>query len=92
MDYPGLCLFNAGKILGITDRFMQGLAALAFLGWMQGRDPDCVLDTGAFLQLRMCDPEIVGEPIPSSLLDLMIILAIFCSGSFLVWRGNRKKP
>jgi hypothetical protein len=71
---------------------MQGLAALAFLGWMQRRDPDCILTTGVFLQLRMCDPLIIGEPMPSSFLELVLILVIFCSGCFLVWRGNKKKP
>ena len=84
--------FRALRVFTITGRLMQGLAALAFLGWLQGRDPDCVLETGVFLQLRMCGPEIAGEPVQTSrFLRLVIILVVFALGALLVRLNGRKQ-
>jgi len=62
------------KWIGIA---LQAFAALWLLGWLQGNDPDCFLETGILLQLRMCDSAIVG--------DTQIFPAIYLAAMALIF-------
>lgn len=78
---------RAVKLLGI---FLEAVALLGLLGWLQAGDPDCVLEAGTFAQIRLCAPEIAGEPEPAPLLHLAIIAAIFLAG--LLCLGFDSRP
>jgi hypothetical protein len=67
------------------------IAGIALLGWIQEGDPDCILETGVFLQLRMCAPELAGEPQPRSFVRLALILGTFVVGILCLWFGRRIK-
>ena len=75
----------------IVGGVLVALAGIALLGWVQEGDPDCILETGVFLQLRMCAPEIAGEPQSRSFVRLAVILAIFVVGMICLWFGRRLK-
>jgi hypothetical protein len=78
-------------VLTIVGSVLAALSAVALLGWIQESDPDCILETGVFLQLRMCAPELVGEPQWPSFVRLAVILAAFVVGMLCLWFGRRIK-
>lgn len=65
-------------------------ALLGLLGWLQGGDPDCILDTDVLLQIRMCDPELVGEPDVPPMVHLALIIGLLLFGAYCLWRGSRR--
>jgi hypothetical protein len=65
-------------------------AVLGLLGWLQGGDPDCILDTDVLLQIRMCDPEQVGEPDVPPLVHLVLTIGLLLFGAYCLWRGSRR--
>ncbi|MDR2187453.1 MAG: hypothetical protein LBE62_05285 [Azonexus sp.] len=71
---------KAATVLGI---FLELVAAILLLAWFQAGDPDCILSTGVFAQLRMCDPEIVGEAQSPPYIYLLAIIAIFLVGALV---------
>ena len=81
----------ARTVATVVGSVLVALACIALLGWIQEGDPDCILETGVFLQLRMCAPEIVGEPQSRSFVRLAAILAIFVVGVFCLWFGRRMR-
>jgi len=68
------------KILHSVGAFLEIIASIGLVGWLQASDPDCILDTGVFMQLRMCDPAIVGEPTAAPLFQLSLIVVVFLAG------------
>lgn len=78
------------KMLGYSGRIAQAIASLWLLGWLQSRDPDCVLDTGVLAQLRMCETEIAGAAASASMAHLPVIILLFTIGSLLVFRSRPK--
>jgi hypothetical protein len=78
-------------VLTVVGVVLVALGAVALLGWIQEGDPDCILETGVFLQLRMCAPEIAGEPASRSFVRLAVILAMFVAGGACLWFARRKK-
>ena len=81
----------ARAVVTVLGGVLVALAGIALLGWIQEGDPDCILETGVFLQLRMCAPEIVGEPHTRSFVRLGVILAVFVVGVLCLWFGRRIK-
>ena len=63
-------------------------STIGLLGWIQSGDPDCILDTGVFAQLRMCDPDIVGEPRSWPAWSLVLLLAGLTIGVFCLRRAR----
>ncbi|MES2951699.1 MAG: hypothetical protein V4858_24490 [Pseudomonadota bacterium] len=59
---------------------LQAAAAIWLLGWLQGNDPDCVLETGIILQIRMCDAQAVDDALASPALHLLAIALLFVVG------------
>jgi hypothetical protein len=77
--------------LSIAGWLLVALASVALLGWVQSGDPECILDTGVFAQIRMCDPAIVGEPQSWSISRLLLILGVLAVGiACLVVRKVRR--
>ena len=66
--------------LTIAGWLLVALATVALFGWIQSGDPECILDTGIFAQLRMCDPAIVGDPQSWSVGRLLLILGVLAVG------------
>ena len=74
------------KIIGWT---LIALAALALLGWIHSGDAECILDTGIFAQIRMCDPAIVGEPQSWPAWTLLPMALSLAAGIACVHRAKR---
>lgn len=79
---------GALTVVGVV---LVAFGGIALLGWMQEGDPDCILETGVFLQIRMCAPEVAGEPTPRTFAGLAVILAILGAGAACLWLARRKR-
>jgi hypothetical protein len=60
---------------------LTSIALLGVLGWLQQGDPDCLLDTSLFAQIRLCDAEYVGitqgqSPWPLGVYGLLLLAGI----------------
>lgn len=77
------------KVTTFIGYLLEGIAMIGFLAWLQSSDPDCIFSSDVFVQLRICDPEVVGEPKPLSLVHFTIILVTFLIG-FLLLRFSSK--
>ena len=77
-------------VLAVVGAVLVAGAGIGLLGWMQQSDPDCILETGVFLQLRMCAPEFVGQSQSPSFMRLAAILAILAVGLICLWLARRK--
>lgn len=64
---------------------LQTVAALWMLGWLQGNDPDCELETSIMAQIRMCDAQTLASGTAYPLIHLAAILALFAIGQ-VCWR------
>ena len=67
---------------------LEVLAALWLLGWLQGNDPDCILETGVFAQIRICDPQVLGETPSSPLVHIIGIAVLFLLGLLFMRLGS----
>lgn len=74
---PHSFIHSAVKWTGIA---LQAAAAIWLLGWLQGNDSGCGLETAAFVQTSMCDPETEGAVTASPTTHLFAIFLLFVFG------------
>lgn len=68
------------------------IALLGVLGWLQQGDPDCLLDTSLFAQIRLCDAAYVGMAQGQSPWLLALYALMLLGGLGLLKLARRKKP
>ncbi len=77
------------KWIGIV---LLSISALWLLGWLQGNDPDCTLETSVMAQIRMCDAQELANATAQPLHHLLGILALFAVGLVCMWLAKPVPP
>lgn len=79
------------KLLAYAGYTVLTVALLAFMGWVQAGDPECILEMYGSGQYRLCDPEFVSQPARQSLWHLLFIGCAFLAGALCVYVGENKE-